>query len=479
MPRPPLIGFIADTSARAIKILENLEHINALPFDGFTINLPASWSANSPGTVLTEAAIREWLVPLAGFNRGKDNWLLIENDNPGDVFDDAVWAQVTANWRLLAKVAEETGFKGILFDNEEYQGMWDNFPEEYPNPVPGKTMEDYRDQAAIRGREIMEAIAEVFPDAKVAVAHGPYVSVPQGIPGFPAFPNQSGDWDQQELSGAFFTGLLEGLGAQMRLVDGGELYALRSAADFAASFEYRNNILPGVIPWEVDADALANWADRVDQGHMVYTDEYPEGYVNTPQNIVRTLLNAFDHSESAVFLFMESGTGWLTKGNAPKDWIAALSRATELADHTRIGSTADERFLAGSSANRLIAGSGDDTLVGRSGADWLMGDGGRDQLFGGNGRDNLFGGLDRDVLDGGSGDDWVRMGGGNDTFVLRKSGGNDRIIDFDADQDKIDVVGPQSDVSFRQTDAGLRLFFGDAGLLLVGVSAAPGDVLLI
>ena len=63
MSRPPLIGFIADITARTPSMLENLDYLKSLPFDGMVVNIPGSWSANSPGAVLTEADIKVWLDP--------------------------------------------------------------------------------------------------------------------------------------------------------------------------------------------------------------------------------------------------------------------------------------------------------------------------------------------------------------------------------------------------------------------------------
>ena len=487
--RPPLIGFISDVSARTQFILPNRDHIESLPFDGMVINIPQSWSAFTAGTVHSEAEIRVWLEPLADFNAGKLNYLQINTDAPGDMFNDAAWAQVTENWRLLAKVAHDTGFTGILFDNEEYQGQWDNFPDDFPNAVPGKTMQDYRDKAVDRGAQIMAAVAQEFPEGTIGVAHGPYVSTPAGVPGFPAFPfNQSGDWSDQELSGAFFTGLLEQLGPKMHLLDGGELYMLRSAADFAQSFEYRNSVLPGAIPWQFDPVARANWAKLVDQAHIVYTAEYPSGFIQTPATIVNTLLNAFDHSEGAVFLFSDSGFGWFEPGKTPAGWISAVKRAVSLADHTTTGTIGADSMVGTALTERLNGGRGDDFINGKAGADWLQGghgndrlygDLGNDDLFGSVGRDYLYGGIGNDSLAGGAGNDVLKGGLGADTFVLQSGGGVDRITDFDPSIDRIDLRGNVTGAQITDTAEGLHVSYGAAVFVLVGVHAAFDAISLI
>ncbi|MGL5009387.1 MAG: hypothetical protein ACRC6I_05860, partial [Paracoccaceae bacterium] len=130
--RPDLVLFVADVSARTQFITQNEAHIDTLPFDGIAVNIPQSWSAMSPDVSVTRADLEYWLEPLRSFNQGRNNWLTIEVDDPGDVFDDAAWARVVDNWRLMAEVARDLGFEGILFDNEQYQGKWQNWPEDYP-----------------------------------------------------------------------------------------------------------------------------------------------------------------------------------------------------------------------------------------------------------------------------------------------------------------------------------------------------------
>ena len=133
--RPDLLLFMTSLSARTQFITQNEAHIDTLPFDGITVNIPAGWSAMSPGSCITRADLITWLEPLRAFNQGRANWLTIEVDDPGDVFNTAAWARVVQNWKLMAEVARDMGFDGILFDNEEYQGPWQNWPEDYPPDV--------------------------------------------------------------------------------------------------------------------------------------------------------------------------------------------------------------------------------------------------------------------------------------------------------------------------------------------------------
>lgn len=468
--RPPLIVFMADVSARTQFITQYRDHIESLPFDGMVVNIPASWSLMSPGTVLTRAEVQTWLTPLKPFNNGMENYLQVNIDDPGDLFDDAAWAQVTANWQMMARVAAATGFTGILFDNEEYAGHWENFPQDYPPGDAARGLDAYRAMASQRGREIMQAIAAVMPDGKVAFAHGPYASVPATSAAPPAIEQQMGDWHGQELRGPLFTGFVEGMGPGQTMIDAGELYALRSAAEFAQSFDYRENLLPGLIPWQVDPAVLANWGALVDQGHMIYTDAFPPGYTHTPETIVATLLNAFDHSEGAVFLYSEIGQlGWFAPQTLPQAWLDAVTLAVSLADHTTHAGHGNNRIGGTGVAERIFSGAGNDFVAARGGGDLIYGGGGRDTLRGGDGDDKFYGGAGQDQMTGGA---------GTDTFVLSAISGQDAITDFDPVTDIIMVPDPAS-LSLWQGSDGLHLLIGSADILLKGVTATLADLTLV
>lgn len=99
------------------------------------------------------------------------------------------------------------------------------------------------------------------------------------------------------------------------------------------------------------------------------------------------------------------------------------------------------RFVAGRRKPDSIAGGdGPDIFFGFEGDDTLSGGGGPDDLFGGPGDDVLSGGDGDDRLIGGPGDDRLEGGAGADVFAF--SGGEigeDRILDFDVNQDKLSL----------------------------------------
>ena len=85
----------------------------------------------------------------------------------------------------------------------------------------------------------------------------------------------------------------------------------------------------------------------------------------------------------------------------------------------------------------LILGEGNDTAKLGLGNDTVRGGDGRDVLFGGGGRDTLYGQAGRDTLKGGTGRDILKGGTKSDTFIFGKGFGQDEILDFQDDVDRL------------------------------------------
>ncbi len=98
-----------------------------------------------------------------------------------------------------------------------------------------------------------------------------------------------------------------------------------------------------------------------------------------------------------------------------------------------------DRLFGNSGKDKLDGGKGNDVVKGGSGNDRVSGSEGRDKLFGDGGKDVLKGGNQNDVLDGGSGKDVLFGGKGADRFVFRDGSGVDKVMDFDATNNKEDI----------------------------------------
>jgi Ca2+-binding RTX toxin-like protein len=130
-------------------------------------------------------------------------------------------------------------------------------------------------------------------------------------------------------------------------------------------------------------------------------------------------------------------------------------------DDTVNGGAGGDRISAGDGIDFVIGGGGNDTINGDQGNDILLGGPGNDQIFGNAGADVLRGGDGNDTLDGGPGPDTLIGGPGNDLLISGTgrdvlkggfgrdtfrfnpgstgAGGVDRIVDFNPEQDKIEL----------------------------------------
>ncbi|MFA6012764.1 MAG: calcium-binding protein [Desulfobacteraceae bacterium] len=87
-----------------------------------------------------------------------------------------------------------------------------------------------------------------------------------------------------------------------------------------------------------------------------------------------------------------------------------------------------------------IGGDGNDTFAGLEGNDNLEGGAGNDTLQGGAGDDTLVGGIGNDLMTGGMGNDSLAGSAGNDTYYFEVGFGQDRIMNDDATQGRIDTL---------------------------------------
>ncbi len=111
------------------------------------------------------------------------------------------------------------------------------------------------------------------------------------------------------------------------------------------------------------------------------------------------------------------------------------------------GGAGEDSLYGGTADDLLFGGSGDDLMLGGDGNDLLRGALGDDDLYGGNGNDTIYGGAGHDTLRAGDGIDVLFGGAGADVFAWTavtespqaRVGGQDRVEDFTAGVDKIDL----------------------------------------
>lgn len=110
-----------------------------------------------------------------------------------------------------------------------------------------------------------------------------------------------------------------------------------------------------------------------------------------------------------------------------------------------------------------------DTLIGLETTDGIAGGAGNDSIDGAGADDFIEGGAGADTIAGGAGNDFMLGGAGADTFVFSGTTGFDRVEDFQAGIDRVQLAAG-TNYGFFEDANGTWLSLGpEAGVLLTGV----------
>ncbi len=299
-------------------VRDHFAHIETLPFDGMALST-VTGAVLMNGTPRSYAEISADFAPLNGlvFTRMSHNFALVFVDRPADFFGD--WSATVENFRLLARVLREKGIAGIFFDNEEYAGKLFNYPDDCSDL--SKSLDEYRAQARLRGQQVMQAIVSEYPGIVVMAFHGPYSSF-SGTPA--AVHRGQTDWQLDELRGPFSVGLIEGMDSRSRFVDGGEVYAYRSVADFQGSYDFRKTEIASAA---ADCPFISGylrpvWGQKVGLSFGLYNYGFG-GQAMNPTIMRTTLERALRRCDDFVWFYSED-LNWNAPGEVPQTWVTAL-----------------------------------------------------------------------------------------------------------------------------------------------------------
>lgn len=348
-------------------IARHVALIESRPFDGIVINdylgrnlMNMSLKVDAPGLVspdtgaITYEAASRSLAPVKGIfkvfrhNFAKVNMFM--GWSPPPLSDDADWKTVYESAANYARAVRDSGLEGIWLDNESY----------HRPVVPGADHPldywMYRDQLALvgqseadapfkemvdlarrRGRDLMRAFAQGDPEITVIVAHGPYI-------GCSAWRKLGSYADDRYLAGAFAAGMVEAKAGRESIVDGGELYSLRSEVDFRNSYDWRKGVEvpgfghitdldPGVKCPFMDPALASHWRGAVGIAFGTFDKQREPGEkiwsAITDASVFRTTLtNALRATDRYVWFYTEWQDWW---GTSTEDrlgpWIDAIKAA--------------------------------------------------------------------------------------------------------------------------------------------------------
>jgi hypothetical protein len=308
------------------------------PFDGAIFRSSAGDWTFLP----TALPVKEFDTDIAGFKAIKSKKLensfyeIQSNANPDwDWFNDAMWKSTEANLAQIARVAKQSGLRGVMFDAETYAfNIW-----QYTVQARAKTVSFAQYEAKIRerGAQTMRALEREYPGLTfftfwwLSNFEPDYAAANKTANPYATLHTQL----EQEGSGlwvAFVEGMISVASAQATFVDGneGSYYYLRGS-DFDAARARASEALQLIRP------DLRGKYKQVQFGNAVFLDGVMNSYQSARffgyylnndtdrQNMIaHNVFHGLRSSDEFVWVYGEKVNWWT--GQAPAGLDAALRR---------------------------------------------------------------------------------------------------------------------------------------------------------
>jgi hypothetical protein len=305
-------------------VKSNIANMEKMPFNGLTITLGSNSSKVQTQNAISYDTFNTALAPIAQttFTKLKHNFVMIYSAPAGDLYGD--WTIPISNFANIAKAAKGAGLEGIFYDIEEYFGS----SLRYPENCVGRTVLECQNQAQLRGKQIMDAIRSTWPEARVIVSFGPWVSESATANNIPGVPYNDVSWANQ-LPGPFVVGMVEStVGTNAKVLDGGEIYTARTKTQFSTIKSWQKDGMPAksnLIP----ASLKPQWPTLISSSFGIY-DQPWQGVSMDSLIWQNTITNALATADDYVWAYTERydwwGTGWPTTP-VPTEWINATANA--------------------------------------------------------------------------------------------------------------------------------------------------------
>ena len=319
-------------SPDTLYVREHWREMEEMPFDGVGIVVPVdrrTWQQGKRDThnqlawqIMGKRAFRveDFRDAIADLTAPKwrkftDNFLPVilsaEQSTIGlNWFDDERWRTVANNFEILARIAAETGVKGLIFDPEHYN--YRLFDYHTQRKQLDRPMAAYQEIARQRGREVARAITGSLPKVVILSLLSYTYPLIHTLPKTPYI-----------LLPAFYDGLLETLPSGATLVDGFEpAYAFKEPRQFAAGYR---QIQEAVKISEVPE----HYRTKVKAGFGLWIDYQNNPQHFTPENFRQAVSAALERSDGYVWIYSQGPRFFPPSAIAPS-YIKALSSAQEV-----------------------------------------------------------------------------------------------------------------------------------------------------
>ena len=354
----------------APNLIENYQTINKLPFSGFVmVGNSFTKEVMKPYKIVKYRDVWSEVKGLKHLYKNKHNFMQINMEFPADFWNDRAWDRVTKNFAVVAKVAKELNFRGIVFDDEPYtktSNKMNNFKFPTINEInkkserweikgsekewvdkkgyrnPKYNFQEHMEMVTFRFKKIMQSMAEAYPNLTLLVYNGASFAhinsnkkdilvTDVGLP------------REHEYKGAMFAGFQKGLTANVTLHDMGESYRYRTNNHFKRAYQWRKydiakdsyNRVDSSYQWSIPKEQRASWSKDVQVGFMVFNKGQDSNYkeYNTKSNsslkdIEATLQKALIYSDKYVIYYSQEQNWLLPNQKYPlkKEWMNMMKK---------------------------------------------------------------------------------------------------------------------------------------------------------
>jgi hypothetical protein len=310
-------------SASVSSVVANHTYIDTLPFDGIVVSFPDYQNCLGPNYIASYTTLYNQIGSMKNvLAHVKHNYAVVVTGNSGmvDPFDN--WTQTQANFVTLALVCRDAGLEGFVFDNEEYNVHWWQYPNDCKY-ASTKTAAEYRNQWRLRGTQVMQAIIAQWPQAKILVTIGPNRSV-RAVPAGAMF-NGDPNW----MGGYFFMGLFAGAPIGKHVISGGELYYNRTVTQFSNWKNFFDTMLTQSpqSPPLMASSLYSTWTNNANLSFGIYDQDRVGTPAMTYSVLQQTIINAMPYVDEFVWNYSEN-LDWLTPGAGSEgNWQNAVWNA--------------------------------------------------------------------------------------------------------------------------------------------------------
>lgn len=247
------------------------------------------------------------------------------------------------NIKLFASAAKKAGFKGIAFDNENYydNNIWGWSNDNNSSICPDKTREECKVIVRNAGDKIMQAILEEWNSVKFMPFFGIWLRNESSWNVIMANSSHNKWYDENKLEADFLVGIYKAIHDKKELdanciaefIDGGEIYSIRTRAQFKNITNHLRNELSTQAPQFLDY-LRTSYAKNVKIGFGIY--DFKNSMFGIPplnaKEFVDIIRNGAPEADY-LWLYPELYDYWNNDGNnwpekkAPLEWKNEINNA--------------------------------------------------------------------------------------------------------------------------------------------------------